>query len=170
MLRSISLTLSVLLSENTSLLDVQLRSSNRVGRSDGGIGVEYIVFDIIACLVLSPPFTLPHFNDSEAFFSFTAGSQFIELSLVTITFNILLSEGRSILLTGMKMMKAAQRFKSSVPMRTKTMNTEAVNFFLFASCIINLDFAIWPCSLKIGHDHIFKPTGLVFSKCEPTCL
>ena len=63
--------------------------------------------DIIACLVQSPYFTLPHFNDSEAFFSNIAASQLIELSVFTTTFNILLSETRLNFLTLTEVVRAA---------------------------------------------------------------
>ena len=69
--------------------------------------VSHKFSDIIAFLVQSLPFTLPHFKNSEAFLSNIAASQLIELSVSTTTFNILLSETRLNFLTLTKVVKAA---------------------------------------------------------------
>ena len=65
------------------------------------------------------PFTLSHFNDSEAFFSYIAASQFFELSFRTTTFDSFLNERRSNLLTGTNVIKAVHGFKRSIAKRTK---------------------------------------------------
>ena len=119
--------------------------------------------DNIACLVQSPLFTLSHINDSEAFFSYTNSSQFIEIFLFNTTMSFLFSDRRSNLLTGTKVVKANQCFKQSFAMRKKRINNEPVKINLSAYCMEALVFAIWSCSLKIGHDHIIKNTGLVLS-------
>ena len=54
-------------------------------------------------------------------------------------------------------------------MKTKSSTLEHF-FLLCAICLEALNFAIWLCSLKKGHGHIVKATGLVFSKYDSTCL
>ena len=125
-----------------------------------------MLFDILGCLVRSPPFIIPHFIDSEAHSLLVAASQIIELSLFTITFTILLSERRSKLLTGAKVIKTAHSSKHSIAMRTKPTNTKTVDFILSACNVKSLNFTINSCSLKTKHNRIFKATGFVLSKCE----
>ena len=68
-------------------------------------GFSDMILEIFACLVQSLTFTVPHFNDREAIFSYVAVSQFIEFSLLTTKFNNPLSEKRWNLLTETKAMK-----------------------------------------------------------------
>ena len=72
------------------------------------------------------------------------------------------------LLTGTEVVKATHGFKYSVAMRTKAINTEAVNFLLSAGSVEALNFTIRSCTLKVRLDHILKATGLVLSRCEST--
>ena len=53
-------------------------------------------------------------------------------------------------------------------MGTKPINTEVVSFLLSACIVEALIFKNRSCSLKKRHDHIFKTTGLVLSRCEST--
>ena len=106
-----------------------------------------IFFDIIACLVESPPFTLPRFNEGETFIVYIASSHFIEFSFFTTTMNIVFSERQTNFLTRIKKVKAAHWFEHGVAMTTKNINSEAVNFLLSACCIEALNFAMWSCSL-----------------------
>ena len=89
-----------------------------------------------------PLFTLLHFNAREVSVSDIAPSQFTELSLFPTTLNNLFGETGSNFLTGTKMVKAAHCLEHIAAMKTKTINTEAVNFFLCACCIQALGFAI----------------------------
>ena len=127
-----------------------------------------MLFNSIGCFVQSPPFALPHFNNLEAFLLYIVASQCIELSLFDTTLNILFSEGRTQLLTGTEVVKATHGFKHSVAMRTKPINTEAVNFLLSACCKEAFNFTFWSCSLKKRHDYIFKAAALVLLKYEST--
>ena len=120
--------------------------------------------DSIACLVQSPPLTFPKFN-GKAFFSSIASFRFIELYLLTITLNIVLSERRTNFLTKTTVVRTPHSLKRSVAMGTKTIDNDAVIFFLSACCIEPLKFAVWTCSLKMRHDHFSKATGLVLSTC-----
>ena len=90
--------------------------------------------------------------------------------LLTTTLNIFLIERRSNILTETKLIKAALGLKHSVALSTKSVNTEAFNFFLTACSKGALEFAIWSCSMKIGHDHFFKTLGVVLWRWEYTCL
>ena len=118
-------------------------------------------FDNLACIVQSPLFTHPHFNSSEIFFSFVAPPQRIELSPLTTTLNIYLSERWSNFLRGTKVIKAAHGFKCSVAMRTETIHTESLIFSLCVlyrrSLICNMFFFVenrtWP---------IFRSNGSCF--------
>ena len=96
-----------------------------------------------------------------------AASQFIQFSLPTTTFDIF-SENWAELLAGAKVVKATHCFKHSFAMRTKRIDTEAVNFFLSACVVEALNFTIRSCSWKIRHDHIFKAAGFVLSRCDAT--
>ena len=66
------------------------------------------------------------------------------------------------------MVRATHCFNHSIAMRTKPINTKAINFFQSACSVEALNFTIRSSTLKVGHDHIFKATGLVLSKCEST--
>ena len=129
-----------------------------------------MLFNSIGCFVQSPPFALPHFNNLEAFLLYIVSSQRIELSLLATALNILFSERRTQLLTGAEVVKATHDFKHSVAMRTKPINTKAVNFLLSACCKQAFNFTFWSCPLEKRHDHIFKAAGLVLSRCESTRL
>ena len=101
---------------------------------------------------------------------YIALSEIIEFSLFTTIVTTLFNERRSNSLIVTKVVRAAYWFDHRGAMRIKTINTEAVIFLLSACCIEALDFPIWSCSLKVGHEFIFKATGLVLSMFEPTCL
>ena len=101
-----------------------------------------MLFNSIGCFVQSPPLTFPHFNDSETFLLYIASSQCIELSLFATTLNIFFRERRTQLLTGAEVVKATHGFKHSVAVRTKPINTEAVNFLLSACCKEAFNFTI----------------------------
>ena len=58
-------------------------------------------------------------------------------------------------MTGTKMLKATHCFKHSSALRTKPINTEAINFPLSACIVEALNFTISSCTLKKRHDHIF---------------
>ena len=89
-------------------------------------------------------------------------------SLLATTLNILSSERRTQLLTGTEVVKATHGFKHSVAVRTKPINSEAVNFLLSACCKEDFNFTFWSCSLELGHDHILKAAGLVLSRRKST--
>ena len=127
-----------------------------------------MLFNSVDCFVQSRPFALPHFNNLEAFLLYIVPSQCIELSLFATTLNIHFSERKSKLLTGTEVVKATHGFKHSVAMRTKPINTEAVNFLLSACCKEAFTFTFWSYSLEIRHVHIFKAAGLVLSRYEST--
>ena len=127
-----------------------------------------IFLTILVVFLQSPAFTLPHFNNSEAFFLFLVSSQCIEFSLLTAVFDIFFRERWTYPLTRTEVIKAAQSFKHSVAMRQKTIENKVVYFLLSASCMEALNFTISSCSLKITHDHVFKTTGLVLPCCEYT--
>ena len=129
-----------------------------------------IKIDIVACLAESRPFALAHLNHCGAFFSYIAAPQFIEFFHLTTTFNTLLNERRSNLLTRRRVIKAAHGFERIIAMKTKTINTEACSFFLPGCCIDTLSFAIWSCSLEIGLDHKLEATSLVLSRFESAYL
>ena len=129
-----------------------------------------MLFNSIGCLVQSPPLTFPHLYDSETLLLYKTSSEFIEFSFPTATFDIFFSERSVELLTGTKVIKATHFLKHSIAMRTKPINTEAVFFLMSACCIEALNFKLWSCSLKIGHDHSFKATGLVVSRCQSNGL
>ena len=126
-----------------------------------------MLFNSIGCFVQSRPIALPHFNILETFFLYIVSSQCIELSLFAITLNILISERSTQLLTGAEEVKASHGFKDSVAMKTKPINTEAVNFLLFACCKEAFNFTIWPCSLEISKN-IFSKLRVSF--CRGTNL
>ena len=117
---------------------------------------------------MSPPLTFSHFNDSETFVLYLASSQFIEFSFPSATFDNFFSERWAELLTWTKVVKATHCFKHSIAMRKTPINTEAINFLLSACSVKVLNFTIKSCRLKIRHDHSFKATGLVLSRCEST--
>ena len=119
-----------------------------------------MLFNSIECFLQYPPFTLPHFKNLEAFLLYKVSSQRIELSLLATTLKIFFSERKTQFLTGTEMAKATQAIENSVAMRTKSINTEAVNFFLSACCKEVFSFIFWSCSLKIGHYHVFDAAGL----------
>ena len=125
-----------------------------------------MLFNSIGCFVQSPPFTLPHFNKIEASLLYLVSSQCIELSLITATLDILLTKWWTHFSTGRKVVKATHGFKRSVAMRTRAINTKAVNFLLSACCIEAFNFTIWSCSLKKRQDKIFKAVYFVMLRCE----
>ena len=127
-----------------------------------------ILFYSVGFFVESIPFVLPNFNILETFLLNIVSSQCIELSLLATTFNILFSERRTQLSTDAEVVKAIHGFKHSVAMRTKSINTEAVNFLLSACFKEAFNFTFWFCSLEKRHDHIFKAAGLVLSRYEST--
>ena len=120
------------------------------------------------CPVKFPPLTFPYFNDSENFLLYISSCQFIECSFDTVKFDIISSERWAELLTGKKVVKATHCFKHSFATRTKPINNGAVNFLSSACSVEALNFAIRSCTLKIRHDHIFKATGLILSRCQST--
>ena len=91
-----------------------------------------MLFNSIGYFLQSLPIALPLFNNLEAFLLYIVSSQCIELSLFATTLNIFFSERGTKLLTGTEVVKANDGFKQSVVMRSKPINTEAVNFFLCA--------------------------------------
>ena len=128
-----------------------------------------MLFNSIGCFVQSPLFALPHFNNLEAFLLCIVSSQRIELSLLATTLNILFSERKAQLLAGTEVVKATHGFKYTVAMKTKPINTVAVNFFLSACCKEAFNFTFCSCSLEMGHDQFFFiDAGLVLSRCEST--
>ena len=64
--------------------------------------------------------------------------------------------------------KSNRSFKYSIAVWTKCINTKAVIFFLSVSCIKTFNFTFRSLSLKERHDHIFKATGFVLSRCGST--
>ena len=50
-------------------------------------------------------------------------------------------------------------------MRAKAINTELFKYLLSGCSVGVYKITFWSCSLKKGHDHIFKATGLVFTSC-----
>ena len=125
------------------------------------------LFNSIGCFVQSPPFALSHFEKLEAFLFYIVSSQCIALSLLATTLKFFFSERRTQLLTGTEVVKTTHGLKHCVAMRTKPINTEAVNFLLSACCCKEaLNFTFWSCSLEIKHDDIFKAAGLVLSRYE----
>ena len=127
-----------------------------------------MLFNSFECFVQSPPCALPHLNTLEVFFLYIVSSQRIELSLLPTTLNILFNEKGTQLLTGAEVVKATHGFKHRVAMRTKPINTEAVNFLLSACCKEAFNFTIWSCSFEVGPHHISKTAGLILSRCEST--
>ena len=97
-------------------------------------------------------------------------SQFFEFSLFTTALNTFLSRRLSNFLTEKKRVKLAHCLEDSVAIWWKTIKTEAVGCLLSACCIEALDFATKSCSLKRGHDVVFKATGPVLWKWESICL
>ena len=124
----------------------------------------------IGCFVQSPPFALPHFYNLEAFLLNILLSHRIELSLLATALNILFSERGKQLLTGVEVVKATHGFKHNVAMRTKPIDTEAVNFIVSACFKEAFNFTFWSLSLETGYEHIFKAASLVLSRCESTCF
>ena len=125
-----------------------------------------MLLNSIRCFVQSPPFALPHFNNLEAFLLFKVSSQCIELTLLATTLNIFFNERGTQLMTVTEVVNAAYGFKHSVALRTKPINTEAVNFLMSACCKEAFSFKFWSCSFEMGHDHILKTAGLVLSRCQ----
>ena len=128
------------------------------------------LFSSICCFVQFPPITLPYFNVFGARFFHILSSQCIELYLLAITWNIQFSERGTSFLSAKEVVKATHGFKHSVAMRTKPINTKAVNFVLSACCKEAFNFTFLSCLLKLGHDHIFKAAGLVMLRRKATRL
>ena len=119
-------------------------------------------FDMIACLAHSQHFTIPHFNDKEAFFSYEASSYILELSLHTTTLIFLQCDWRSNLLTRAKLVQATHCIEHNVAMRTKTTNTQAVNFLLSAWYLEALSFATWSLFVEQKTWPYFRSYGSCF--------
>ena len=113
------------------------------------------LFNSFGCFLQSPPFTLPHFNNIEAFLPYIVSSQCIELSLLATTLNTFFSERRTYFLTGIEVVKALCGLKNRVVMKLKPNNTKAVFFLLPACCKGVFIFKFSSCSLKIA-THGFK--------------
>ena len=130
-----------------------------------------MLINLSSCVVQPRPLTLvPHFNDSEPLFLHTVSSQCIEISFLNAAFDIVFRERWTYLLTGTEEVKAAHCFENSGALRSKPINTETISFLLSTFSVEAFNFTFCSCSLKIGHDHFFKPTGLVLTRSESTWL
>ena len=74
---------------------------------------------------------------------------------------------RDVFLDNEKAIRASHCFKNSVGVWKKP-STKKRSFFVCLAVVSNC--TVWLCSLRKGHGHTFKTTGLVLSRCETTRL
>ena len=129
-----------------------------------------MLFKVNGCLVQSPLLAFIHFNDSEAVFLHVISSRFISVLVSYYHVEHLLQWKMDVFLDKKKSDKSSPWPQTQCCNEKKSYQYWSSQFFPSAFCIAALDFANWSCSLKKGYDHIFKATGLVLPRFEPTCL
>ena len=137
-------------------------------RTSVGEFVPNMLFHSIVCLVQSPHSHISIAVNLLTFFLNIVLSQCIKVSRFSSTLDIFFSGQWKHILARTKMIKATHSFKYCIPVRTKSIQTKAVNFLLSVGCIKTFNFTVRSLSLKERHDHLFKTTCFVLSRCEST--